>query len=206
MATSTFYRAGVGTLLLVSSSLLLSSCKQVCEQNLPTYHLSAAQRSWAVPFVPDTVWRFRNAAGYERRYRILNVSTELPAKGSSKSSFCNTYYKEQYTANLRRIDSTQTANFNPGLCQLFMEAVLPGGPGNGNLFQWDYQRFYVPTDEVAAGQYPSTTATFGSRTYANVITISTSTNTPSLRLHVYFTLANGIVAFDDPYGNLWVRQ
>jgi len=85
--------------------------------------------------VPDTVWRFRNAAGYERRYRITSVGTELPAKGSSKSSFCNTYYKEQYTANLGRTDSTQLANFKTGICQLFMEAALPGGIGNGNKFQ-----------------------------------------------------------------------
>jgi len=46
MATSFFYRAGGGALLLAGSSLLLlSGCKQVCEQNLPTYSLSAAQHS-----------------------------------------------------------------------------------------------------------------------------------------------------------------
>ena len=210
MAISTFYRAGVGALLLASSNLVLSGCKQVCEQNLPTYQLSAAQRSWAAPFVPDTVWRFRNAAGYERRYRILNVSTELPAKGSSKSSLCNTYYQEQYTANLERIDSTQTANFTPGKCQLFMEAVLPGNTSstnNSNSFQWNGYSFYLPVDEVAAGQYPLTTAKFGSRTYANVITSNAATNSmPPSRLRLYFTVANGVVAFDDLYGNLWVRQ
>ena len=206
MATSFFYRAGVYARLLAGGSLLLSGCKQVCEQNLPTYHLSEAQFGWRAPYVPDTVWRFRNAAGYERRYRILNVGTELPAKGSNKGNFCNTYYKEQYTANVGRIDSTQSANFKTGACQLFMEAALPGGIGNGNKFQWNDYSFYLPTDEVAAGQYPLTTAKFGSRTYTNVIAISAATTVPSLRLHVYLTVADGVVAFDDLYGNFWSRQ
>jgi hypothetical protein len=211
MATSFFYRAVGSALLLAGSSLLLlSGCKQACEQNLPTYRLSAAQLSWRGPYVPDTVWRFRNAAGYERRYRITSVETELPAKGSSKSSLCNTYYREQYTANLGRTDSTQTANFNAGKCQLFMEAELPGNTSstnNDNVFQWNGYSFYVPTDEVAAGQYPLTTATFGSRTYANVITSNAATNSsPPIRLRVFLTVANGVVAFDDVYGNLWVRR
>lgn len=211
MAIATFYRTGGGALLLAASSLLLvSGCKQVCEQNLPTYRLSAAQRSWVAPYVPDTVWRFRNAAGYERRYRILSVGTELPAKGSSKSSLCNTYYLEQFTTTLGRTDSTQTANSTTGKCQLFMEAALPGSnssTNNSNVFQWNGYSFYLPIEEVAAGSYPFSTAKFGSRTYANVITSNTATNSsPPRRLRVYFTVANGVVAFDDLYGNLWVRQ
>lgn len=84
-----------GALLLAGSSLLLlSGCKQVCEQNLPEYRLSAAQLSWGAPYATDTVWSFRNAAGYERRYRITRVSTDLVGKGSSKSSFCDTYYRQ----------------------------------------------------------------------------------------------------------------
>ncbi len=210
MATFFFLRAGGGALLLAGSNLLLlSGCKQACEQNLPEYRLSAAQRSWRAPYVPDTVWRFRNAAGYERRYRTVSVETELPAKGSSKSSLCNTYYQEQFTANLGRTDSAQAANFNPGKCQLFLQAVLPSSTStnNSNVLQWDGYSFYVPVDEVAAGQYPFTTAKFGRRTYANVITsTATTTGTPPRTLRVYYTVANGVVAFDDRYGTRWARQ
>jgi hypothetical protein len=210
MATSFFYRAVGSALLLAGSNLLLSGCKQVCEQNLPEYRLSAAQLSWSVPYVTDTVWRYRNAAGYERRYRITSVATELPAKGSSKSSLCNTYYQQQFTANLERTDSTQTANFNTGKCQLFMEAVLPGSTSstnNSNRLQWNGASFYLPIDEVAAGQYTLTTARFGGRTYNNVImSNATTTSSPPLRLRVYFTVTNGVVAFADQYGTLWARQ
>ena len=210
MATSTFYRAGGGALLLAGSSLLLGGCKQACEQNLPEYRLNAAQLNWRAPYLPDTVWRFRNAAGYERRYRILRVGTELTAKGSSKSSLCNTYYLEQFTATLERTDSTQAANFNTGKCQLLLEAGLPGSnssANNSNMLQWNGRSFYVPVEEVAAGQYPLTAAKFGSRTYANVITsTATTTDKPPQTLHVYLTVAKGVVAFDDLYGNLWARQ
>ena len=157
--------------------------------------------------MPDAVWRFRNAAGYERRYRLASVGTELPAKGSSKSSLCNTYYQEQFTASLERTDSTQAANIKSGRCQLFMEGIVPGSNDNGNTFLWNSYSFYVPADEVAAGSYPFTTATFGSRTYANVITSdAATTSSPPRRLRVYLTVADGVVAFDDLYGNLWVRQ
>lgn len=200
-----------GALLLAGINLLLlSSCKQVCEQNLPAYRLGAAQLSWGAPYVADSVWRFRNAAGYERRYRITSVSTDLVGKGSSKSSLCNTYNIQQFTASLGRTDSTQPANFKTGKCQLFMEAVLPGSSanssGNSNSFTWNGYGFYLPVDEVAAGQYPLTTATFGRRTYPNVITSVNGYAVPPRTLRVYFTLANGVVAFDDQYGTRWARQ
>lgn len=89
-----------------------------------------------------------------------------------------------------------------------MEAALPGSTSstnNNSNFIWNGHGFYLPVDEVAAGQYPLTTATFGNRTYSNIIR-GVNGYVPPRTLRVYFTLANGVVTFDDQHGTRWARQ
>ena len=185
--------------LAVSLMALASSCKKVCGENLPQYSLSAGQRAWTDLFAATTVWRFRNAAGYERTYRVTKAETQNVGGGSTaKFSVCSTYYEEYSLADLERTDSTLTS-FAKGIYHLQVAANI-----GRNFLQWNHTSFLLPINEVEAGQKTLSPATFGGRTYPSVMECTSQPFTPQV-LHLFLTKADGVVAFDDPYGTLWTR-
>lgn len=190
-------------LLLVSSMALTSSCKKVCGDNLPQYSLSAGQRAWGGPFVANAEWRFRNAAGYERAYRITSAETRsIGSGGTSKISVCPTYYQEYTFSDFARTDSALTG-YAKGIYHLQLAATVVANDSH-HLLQWSYGDFSLPIDEAEAGQVALAPATFGGRTYPAVLAC-TSRKLAPLVLHLYLTKAEGVVAFDDEYGTLWGR-
>ena len=197
----------ITSLLLAMLSIgllgLNTSCKKVCGENLPQYTLSTGQRAWATPFAATTAWRFRNAAGYERTYRVSKSESQtMGSGGASKLSVCPSYYQEYFFADFERTDSTLTG-YTKGIYHLQLAANNVGNT-NGHLMQWNHADFLLAIDEVEVGQKVLAPATFGGRTYPAVLE-STSQKFAPLVLHLYLTKAEGVVAFDDQYGTLWTR-
>ena len=97
-----FARCSVLLLASLLASLgLLTNCKKVCDnEDAPTYALTQGESEWSKAFVKNDVWRFRNAKGYVRTYRVSRVETLSEGVGSGKSSFCAKYFIKFFVANL----------------------------------------------------------------------------------------------------------
>lgn len=180
---------------------LVASCKKVCGENLPQYSLSPDERAWAAPFAVNAVWRFRNAAGYERTYRITKQETQNIGYGASKLSVCPSYYHEYIFADIVRTDST---DHRGELYRFQLSAVVPG-TSPSSFLQWgSVSAPNLPIAEVEAGQLTLPSATLGGHTYPSVIK-ATSTYYAPMIMSIYVTKAEGLVAFDDRYGVQWTR-
>ena len=82
---------------------LLTNCKKVCDnEDAPTYAPTQGESEWSKAFVKNDVWRFRNANGYVRTYRVSRVETLSEGGGSVKSSFCAKYFVKYCVADLVR--------------------------------------------------------------------------------------------------------
>lgn len=191
--------------LAASAVSLTTSCKKLCGDNLPQFTISAAERAWANPFVPTTTWRFTNAAGYVRTYRITkSESQNVGSGGATKTSICPTYYEEYQVADAIRTDSTDNRNFYR------LTLAAPDGAGgtiNGggnDAMQWGDGSFYLTIKEVEAGQVVLSPMTLGGHTY-NAVMDRTNTQFLPLVLHLFLTKAEGVVAFNDRRGVLWTR-
>ncbi len=196
---------------LLASLGLLTNCRKVCD-NAPTYALTQGQSEWGKAFVKDDVWRFRNANGYVRTYRVTQAETLSKSGGGGKSSFCSTDFTKYFAAELERTDSTAQSSEGRILFQMYPANSTNNTPFNAKAFI-GLGAFSLPIDQVEDGQLTLAPATFGSRTYPAVLG-STYTPIPPLAplvprptyvARIYFTKAEGIVRFEEFGGTVWNR-
>lgn len=186
--------------LLLSAGLLLSGgCKQICDENLPQYGLTAAQLTWGKPFAVGAVWRFRNAAGSERTYQVTTSEVTNIGLGGAKISVCPAYYEEYLFATSLRTDSAQDKRI------YHLQLAAPTGGNSSDFLQWgDGGNYSLTPNGPVQGQLPWHPATLGSHSYPEVMECTNSLFSP-LVLHLFLTKTEGVVAFDDRHGVRWTR-
>lgn len=188
-------------------------------QELPEYRLSPADQAWAAPYRLGEEWRFRNAAGYERRYQVKGLAEqELPglAAGSRRVS----YRQQGLGARLERIDSGYVARPTAAryLASFSLQAAVPAAaqPLQAQL-RWGPTELLLPAAAVDAHQpLPADVrllpaSTLGTRTYQNVLEytslLTSAARVPAGQLRqVYYTKENGVVRFVEADGTVWDRQ
>ncbi|MCC3157535.1 hypothetical protein LJ737_09810 [Hymenobacter sp. 15J16-1T3B] len=186
-------------------------------QETPEYQISQAEQAWATPYRLGDEWRFRNAAGYERRYQVKGLADQqLPgmAAGSQRVQ----YYRQGLSARLERVDSGYVAR--PGqqqyLAQFSMKAAVPKSAEPLTVeLTWGPSQLRLPA-AAQPGALPADVrllpaATLGTRQYQNVWEY-TSLLTSAARVpagavrQVYYTKENGVVRFVEANGTVWDRQ
>jgi hypothetical protein len=201
------FRPGL-TLLLGGALSLLSSCREICDtDNLPQYPLTTGQHAWVAPFADEAVWRFRNANGYERTYRITETKTE--SEGGGKSSFCSRYYTQYAYAKLVRTDSTSSGLETIYLLQL-TAANETTAKGFSGYIQWGSANFRLPIDEVEDGRRVLPAATFAGRTYPQVLEstyapLLPEKPRPMMPARIYLTKTEGVIRVEEYGGTVWDR-
>lgn len=177
----------------------LTGCKQVCSENVPSYGLTAAQFDWGQPFAVGAVWRFANAAGTVRTYRIIASEVKSIGTGWAKLSVCPAYHEEYLFADAVRTDSAQDKKF------YHLQLAAPTGGNESDLLQWGDGDYSPTPNGPVPGQIPWHPATLGGHSYPEVMECTNTMFSP-LVLHLFLTKADGIVAFDDRHGVRWIRQ
>ena len=187
-------------LALVSVGLvgLTTGCKQVCGENVPSYGLTAAQLAWGQPFAVGAVWRFANAAGTARTYRITTSTVQSIGTGGAKLSVCPAYHEEYLFADGARTDSAQDKKI------YHLQLAAPTGGNEHDILQWGDGDYSPTPNGPVQGQIPWHPATLGGRSYPEVMECTNTMFSP-LVLHLFLTKADGIVAFDDRHGVRWTR-
>ena len=192
---------------MLASLGLLSSCKKVCDnEDAPVFPLTQGEQQWGNAYVKNAVWRFQNARGYVRTYRVTRSETISEGGGGGKGSLCATYYNNFFLADLERTDSLGT---------LFRFQMSPANSAanasfkayvqlNGNDFA------PLPIDQVEDGRLTLAPATFGSRTYPAVLESTYTPNPPPVprptsARRIYLTKAEGVVRFEEFGGTVWNR-
>jgi hypothetical protein len=188
-------------LVLVAVGLVgpLTACKQVCSENVPAYGLTAAQLEWGQPFAAGTVWRFANAAGTVRTYRVTTSAVKSIGTGGAKLSICPAYHEEYLFADAVRTDSAQDQKI------YHLQLAAPTGGNEQDLLQWGGGDYALTPNGPGPGQLPWHPDTLGGRFYPEVME-GTNTMFSPLVLHIFLTKADGIVAFDDRHGVRWTRR
>ena len=207
MSITFFTRCSV---LLLASLGLLTNCKKVCDnEDAPTYALTQGESEWSKAFVKNDVWRFRNAKGYVRTYRVNRAETFSEGGGSGKGSLCSTYFVKYFVADPVRTDSAAhpletifRIKMSPANATTNKPATTIAQMGGGD--------FFLPIAEVEDGRLALGPATFGGRTYPAVLE-STYSPTPPLvprptyAKRVFFTKAEGLVRVEEFGGTVWNR-
>ena len=186
---------------LVSVSLVgpITGCKQVCGENLPYYGLTEAQFAWGKPFAVGATWRFANAAGTARTYRITTSEIKTIGTGRGKFGVCPVYNEEYLFADGVRTDSAQDKNIF-----YHLQLAAPTGGNESDLLQWSDGDYSPTPNGPVQGQIPWHPATLGGRYYPEVMECTNTMLSPLVR-HIFLTQADGIVAFDDRHGVRWTR-
>ena len=198
------------SVLLLASVGLLTNCKKVCDyEDAPILDLTQSESEWTKAFTKDDVWRFRNANGYVRTYRVSRAEILPEGKGSSKNTFCNTYFIKSFVAELVRTDSAahpreKTFSF------YIVPAKAPSSQLTTAIIVLGDSRFYLYIDQVEDGRLALGPATFGGRTYPAVLqgiyhTVPPPAPRPMNAKHVFFTKAEGLVRVEDFGGTVWDR-
>ena len=207
MLITGFLRCSV---LLLASSVLLTNCKKACDnENAPTFGLTQGQQEWSKPFAKNTVWRFRNATGYVRTYRITRAEVLNEGGGGGKSSLCATYFVNFFVATVERTDSVARPLENTFRFQMDPTNTSTNVPFRGFL-QMGGDAFTLPIDQVEDGRLTLAPATFGGRTYPAALE-SYFYPTPPLvprptqTGYVCLTKAEGLVRFEELGGTVWNR-
>lgn len=199
-------------------AVLFTDCTKVCDKDsLPQYTLTAEERKWANPYAEGSVWRFRNTAGYERRYLVKEFRDEMASGGGSKGSFCPSYYHQQVNARFERTDSLQTTGHQLSMSTAANYQTAPFGAS----LTWAGSEFGLPITEVEQGMAPLNIGnvssarvlpqvTVSGRVYPNVLECSLTpfahaTNAPSTVLRIFVTKADGIIRFETKAGTAWDR-
>ncbi|WP_345233347.1 hypothetical protein [Hymenobacter saemangeumensis] len=198
--------------------LVASGCKEVCDDDgLPQYRLTAGQQAWVNPYVKGAVWRFRNAAGYERSYLIKEVEDKMDAKGTSKGTLCPTFYVQAINIQLERTDSVQAKrhflSLAPGATNSEVKVLAS--------LVWADMEFELPIGNVEDGVPPRSTGNgntsqlhsqlvVGGRSYQNVLESSmipfyTDSKPSSTVIRTFVTKNEGLVRFDTRAGTVWSR-
>ena len=200
--------------LIAVASLI--SCDKVCDTSgLPQHQLTADELSWAAPYMANTEWRFRNAAGYQRVYRIARSETKLEGLGGGKSSICPNLYRQEFESTIERTDSTNIRSNQ----RFFMQAKIndSSSPFNGGL-TWGSVSFQAPIDRLIIGGtsvgpecelLPQ--LTIGNRTYVRVLKSTAGGGSaplprPSDPHIVYMTSEAGLIRIMERGGTVWDRQ
>jgi hypothetical protein len=207
------------------AALVLPGCgtglfPEPAEQELPQYALSAADQAWATPYRLGEEWRFRNAAGYERRYQVKGLADQqLPGLRAGTQRVG--YYQQGLSARLARVDSGYVSRATVGNYQasFSLTAAVPGGapqPLTADL-NWGLTHLSLPAAALDARQALPVdvrllpTVTLGNRSYQNVLEYS-SLQTSAARVpawqvqRLYYTKENGVVRFVEAGGTVWDRQ
>ena len=199
------------SLVLVGLLPLLTTCRQVCdEDSLPRYPLTASQRAWADPYPKNAVLRFRNASGYVRTYQVVASRIEFGAVGGSKSSLCADYHVEHFHMQVERTDS---AGLIRGMYQQNVGATVAaqGQTNNVSTLQWASSYFDVPISAIEEGRVVLGPATFAGRTYQQVLELRDVgiTVSPMNRSwyvpRLFLTKADGVIRFEERGGMVWDR-
>ena len=196
--------------LLLAFLGLTSGCKKVCDnEDAPTYSLSPGQQDWRNAYVKDAVWRFQNARGYVRTYRVARADVLSEGGGGGKSSLCASYFTNYFVGELERTDSVA----HP-LEKFFRFQMSPANAAANKAFDAYAQvgggYFSLPIDRVEDGRLPLGPATVGNRTYPAVLE-STYAPAPPLvprptaARRLYVTKAEGIIRFEEFGGTVWNR-
>ncbi|RAK65088.1 hypothetical protein DLM85_16215 [Hymenobacter edaphi] len=206
----------------LAAGLLLPGCgsglfPEPESQELPVYQVSQAEQVWATPYRLGEEWRFRNAAGYERRYQVKGLADQqLPgiALGSQRVQ----YYRQGLSARLERVDSGYVARPDQDkyLATFSMKAAVPKTTELLTVeLTWGPSRLQLPATAQPAALPADVrllpTATLGTRQYQNVWEY-TSLLTSAARVpagavrQVYYTKENGVVRFVEANGTVWDRQ
>lgn len=192
-------------LVLANALPLFTSCQTVCEDedSLPQYTLSAGQRAWTDSFAPGTIWRFRNAAGYERTYRIDTRNTDMVGSGGGKSSFCSSYYMEEVGIRFARTDSVAQSQH---MFYLTAKSASPISASEASI-SWGAQSFVPPIDQAETTGAGLATYTFNGRTYTQVLEVNGKfvAQIPTMATRLYLTKTDGIIRFEDKNGTVWDR-
>lgn len=211
MSITFFTRCSVLLLASLLASLgLLTNCKKVCDnEDAPTYFLTQGESEWSKAFVKNDVWRFRNANGYVRTYRVSRAETLSQGGGGGKSSFCATYFVKYFIADLVREDSAAHPLEKNFRFQMGPANATTNKPVTANAFLWGSD-FSLPIDQVEDGRLALGPATFGGRTYPAVLqgiyhTVSPPAPRPTNAKRVFFTKAEGLVRVEEFGGTVWNR-
>jgi hypothetical protein len=189
-------------------------------QELPQYQLSAAEQAWAAPYRLGEEWRFRNAAGYERRYQVKGLADQqLPGMvpGTQRVG----YYQQGLGARLERVDSAYVERPEQGRYQatFSLTAAVPTMPTKPLAAQLSWGAVQLSLPAAALEQQQALpvdvrllpTITLGNQPYQNVLEY-TSLQTSAARVpawqvqRVYYTKENGVVRFVEANGTVWDRQ
>lgn len=195
---------------MLASLSLFTNCRKVCDnKDAPTHELTQGQRDWGKPFVKNDVWRFSNASGYVRTYRVTRAEMLNEGGGGGKTSFCSTYFYNYFVADLERTDSVARPFDVP-----FRFQLLPANPSANKPFTASaflgIANFSLPIDQVEDGQLTLAPATFGTRTYPAVLESAFSPipslgARPTFVRRVFFTKTEGLIRFEEFGGTVWNR-
>ncbi|TLM90105.1 hypothetical protein [Hymenobacter jeollabukensis] len=184
---------------------------------IPEYQISQAEQAWATPYRLGEEWRFRDAAGYERRYQVKGLADQQ-LSGMAAGSQRVAYYRQGLSARLERVDSGYVALDRRGqyLASFSLKAAVPKAaePLTAEL-TWGPAQLRLPA-AAAAQELPADvrllpTASLGSRVYQNIweyTSLLTSASRPAagqLR-QLYYSKENGVVRFVEADGTVWDRQ
>lgn len=207
---------------VLAAVLLLPGCgtglfPEPDTQELPQYRISQSEQAWATPYRLGEEWRFRNAAGYERRYQVKGLADQqLP--GLALESQRVTYYRQGLSARLERIDSGYVARAAQAqfLVTFSIKAAVPrAAEGLTAELTWGPAHLRLPTDaqpqDLPVDAHLLPTATLGQREYQNVweytsLLTSAARTAPGQPLRLYYTKDNGVVRFIEADGTVWDRQ
>ncbi len=204
------YRLASCLFFLLAPLVLFTSCRKVCDnEDAPTHVLTPGQRDWSKAFVKNDVWRFRNASGYVRTYRVTRAEMLNEGGGGGKSSVCATHFVDYFVADLQRTDSAA----HP-LETIFRFQMGPTNPSANKPFNASLQTgggvFTLPIDQVEDGRLVLAPATFGSRTYPAALESSFYPTRPLVPRPtqtgtIFLTKAEGLVRFEEFGGTVWNR-
>ncbi|GAA4374641.1 hypothetical protein GCM10023186_06250 [Hymenobacter koreensis] len=214
-------------LLSTTASLVLSGCgngffPEMDDKELPHYKLAATEQAWVTPYQVGTEWRFRNAAGYVRRYQVKGFSDRV-LPGIPTNSFSVQYYQQEAGARLERVDSAfyqrpdgykHAATFTISAAADFQNQPLPLTA----RLEWGLAKLPLPIAEVNSRQTLPTgvlllpEAVFAGRTHQNVLVYPNLQAQPGEKLEawmvtsIYYTKELGVVRFVEANGTVWDRE
>jgi hypothetical protein len=196
----------------------LTSC---ADKDTPEFRLTAEQRTWGDAYREGDTWRFRNAAGYERRYKVTNFKDKMQAHVPKSLSVTHRY--QLVEATIERQDSTtyKGSPFQNKYSMLFelQAEVVRGTPYDSKVQQLTWTTSVaLPIDAIntqpipPAGALPSGVQflpqlTIAGRTYENVLEFTTTHNNLAWQAKkIYYTKAEGVIRFEENGGEVWDRQ
>ncbi|WP_400194026.1 hypothetical protein [Hymenobacter sp. B81] len=226
MATLSFLLRHCLRLLGIVSGLVLGGCgngffPEMDNKELPHYTLSNDEQAWVTPYRLGQEWRFRNAAGYERRYQVRGLTDRTwPGRPNPQSVIA--YYQQEVGARVERVDSAyyQRAEGYKYAATFVLTSAAAYEPQPLALtarLEWGVSPLTLPVAAVntsqplPAGMRLLPEVNLGGRTYHNVIEYTSLPPQPDQDLRpwmatrLYYTKEQGVVRFEEAGGLVWDR-